>query len=204
MRAPPFRNPATSPKISRTGGPTSGLWPGRDLGARRFFSSSKQTQIAGPAAPNSDDIRATSTPSSRRRPGDDGTSTAYRTRTLLDDVQKRQTSTPSTRPNLSALESMSAPSARLRRDHHAATGPVLLPAPPGRERPTPLAARRRRHSFLPRRRGARLAWRSLLALADLEPTTLRTRPSVKLAARPGLRRVASGAVNARCWQGRLR
>jgi hypothetical protein len=121
-------------------------------------------------------------PSSRRSPQDDGTSTAYRTRTLLDDVQKRQTSTPSTRPNLSALESMSAPSARLRRDHHAATGPVLLPAPPGHERPTPLAPRRRRHSFVSRRRGARLAWRSLLALAGLGPTRCVTRRSVKLCA----------------------
>ena len=74
-----------------------------------------------------------------------------------------KTSRPSTRPNLSALESRSAPSARLRRNHHAATGPVLLPAPPGRERPTPLAARRRRHSFLPRRRGARLAFHSARA-----------------------------------------
>ena len=74
-----------------------------------------------------------------------------------------KTSRPSTRPNLSALESRSAPSARLRRNHHAAIGPVLLPAPPGRERPTPLAARRRRHSFLPRRRGARLAFHSARA-----------------------------------------
>ena len=108
-------------------------------------------------------VRRPGTRHRRRSLRNDAASTAYRQRTLLDDVQKRQTSRPSTRPNLSALESRSAPSARLRRNHHAATGPVLLPAPPGRERPTPLAARRRRHSFLPRRRGARLAFHSARA-----------------------------------------
>ena len=77
------------------------------------------------------------------------------------EVQKRQTSTPSTRPNMSAFESgeWSTPSARLHRDFHTATGPVLLPAPPGREHPTTLAARRR-PQLGARRHGARLEWRA--------------------------------------------
>ena len=130
--------------MSRTGGPTSGPWPGRDLGHVDLVIRRNRTQIAGPAAPNSDDIRATFTPSSRRRPGDDGTSTAYRTRKLA----RRGSETP----NLHSIDATQyessrecsfTPSAHLRRDHHAATGPVLLLAPPGPAHPTPLAARRR-------------------------------------------------------------
>ena len=184
-------------------GPTSSPGPAETSSTSTFSSSrlGHHQQVRWHQIPPR--FRANFTPSSRRVKFDDGTSTAYRTGPWSTKFRSAK-SPRHGRPNAGALESTVAPSARLRRDHHAATGPVLLPAPPGRERPTPLAPRRRRHSFVSRRRGARLAWRPQLALADLEPTALRTRPSVKLAARPGLRRVASGAVNARCWQGRLR
>ena len=130
-------------------------------------------------------FRATFTPSSRRRTGDDGTSTAYRTRKLA----RRGSETP----NLHSIDATQyessreccfTPSAHLRRDHHAATGPVLLLAPPGRAHPTPLAARRR-PQLGAWRRGARLEWRPLLALAGLGPNALRYAWSVKLSARPG-------------------
>ena len=114
VRAPQYRKPANTRRLHKRAGPVvlplvrGPPRPARRPSALRELDTTIRS--GGDLAPPR--FRATFTPSSRRSPREVGTSTAYRTRTLLDDVQKRQTSAPSKRPNLSALESTVTPSAR--------------------------------------------------------------------------------------------
>ena len=101
-RALPSNTSVPSPTGNATSPYAHGLWPYTQPGARRdlkyvdiqLLESDTTRRSGGNLTPPR--FRATFTPSSRRRPDDDGTSTAYRTRTL----RRRSSETP----NLIAID----------------------------------------------------------------------------------------------------